>query len=118
MGSSERNQTDPQDTPNKAIDEVPELFGMLFEDNAAAAWASAGERMLRWAAAFDDWRCIRKRTRSKPVVCRDRLAWHEFLGLVKKPPWELDTSDVQAYVDHSLEGGMKPGRESVSPRTI
>ena len=109
MSSNERNQSVPQNPHEKANNEVPELFLMLFGDNAAAAWTSAGERMLRWAAAFTDWRRQRIETRSKPVVFRDRQAWHEFLALVKKPPWELDVSDVQAYVDHSLEGGMQPG---------
>ena len=106
MSSNEWNQPDPHDKSN---DEVPELFCMLFGGNAAAAWAGAGERMLRWAAAFADWRRQRMETRSKSVVSRDKLAWHEVLGLVKKHPWELETSDVQVYVEHSLEGDMQPG---------
>ena len=82
---------------------------MLFGEGAGAAWVTAGERMRRWAGAFDDWRQERRETHHKTAACNDKLAWGEFLGLVKKAPWEVDWRDVQVYVDHSLEEGMTPG---------
>ena len=112
MPLNERNQADQQDRRDQAEHsdgQEPEIFMMLFGEGAGAAWVTAGERMRRWAAAFDDWRQERKETHHKTAACNDKLAWGEFLGLVKKAPWEVDWRDMQVYVDHSLEEGMTPG---------
>jgi len=112
MGSSERNQPETPDSPDRpghGDAQVPELLLLLFGENAAAAWAAAGERMQRWAAMFADWLRMRTESYRRQVAVRDRTAWCQFLGLVNKTPWEVDAQDVQAYVEHLLEKGISPG---------
>lgn len=63
----------------------------------AAGQDDPGERLERWAQAFEDWVEERK-ARCTPRAGADaERAWREFLGYTGKAPWEATTADVEAY---------------------
>lgn len=78
-----------------------ELFKLL----KVAEGKVVGERMGRWAEAFEDWIEARK-TRFSPNVGADSYtAWREFLAFTGQAPWGVRVPDVEGYVeDLSVRG--------------
>jgi integrase len=87
--------------------ETPKLYRMIFGEKAQAAAASSGERLKRWAQAFEDWLIERGRLRRKSAVKESCNNWEEFLALIAKPPWEASAEDVEAFADHQRERGLQ-----------
>lgn len=61
--------------------------------------AVAGERMMRWAEAFEDWMEERRSKFSRNVGGESHAAWREFLAFTGRPPWEADVPDLEAYIE-------------------
>jgi len=92
--------TDPSQEPLK-------LYRMIFGEKAEAAAASSGERLRRWAEAFEDWLVERGRLHRKDAVKMSCTIWEKFLSLIAKPPWEASPGDVEAFAGHLRERGLK-----------
>lgn len=75
----------------------PTLFHLMFGDQAENARKLASERLLRWSQAFEAWLENRGQVsqRGRGNALR---SWSDFLQVRRKPPWEMEESDVLAYV--------------------
>jgi integrase len=81
-----------------------QLLQLLNRDEGAA-----GERLQRWAQAFEAWLAWR-RTRFSPSVGLDSYsAWREFLAFTHKPPWQATVPDVDVYVAALTKKRLRPG---------
>ena len=72
-----------------------------------------GERMMRWAEAFESWIAERRARFSPEVATKSICAWREFLAFTGKPPWEATTADVDAYVGTLKKRKLRPGTISL-----
>jgi integrase len=91
--------------------EVPELMRMMFGEQAYAMQATAGERLLRWAEAFEAWLAEREANFGRSTRSMAEVGWREFLAFLSKPPWEVKERDVLAW-EHKLE------EQQLRPSTI
>jgi site-specific recombinase XerD len=91
--------------------EIPELVRMMFGEQAYAMQATAGERLLRWAEAFEAWLAEREANFGRSTRSMAQVGWREFLTYLGKPPWEVKERDVLAW-EHQLEG------QQLRPSTI
>lgn len=86
----------------------PLLLQLLFGEQAQAAAQTAGERLLCWAKAFDQW-LLERETHYHPKMKKDCiLAWKGFFGFTAKAPWEIDKRDVLAWANSLLDSGRQP----------
>jgi integrase len=83
--------------------ELPELVRMMFGEQAYAMQATAGERLLRWAEAFEAWLAEREANFGRSTRSAAQVGWREFLAFQGKPPWEVEERDVLAW-EKELEG--------------
>ena len=88
--------------------EIPTLLVYLFGDGAGQVERTAGERLLRWSRAFDDWLAEVQQEHTDRTWCSVRRAWQRFLGHSKKLPWEITPVDMQAFIASLEAGGLKP----------
>jgi integrase len=70
--------------------------------------AAAGERMRRWAEAFEGWMEERRTRFSLRVGPLSYTAWQEFLAFIRRPPWEARTADVDAYLESLKKRKLRP----------
>jgi integrase len=86
-----------------SVKEIPELVRMMFGEQAYAMQATVGERLLRWAEAFEAWLAEREANFGRSTRSMAQVGWREFLAFLGKPPWEVTERDVLAW-EHKLEG--------------
>jgi integrase len=91
--------------------EIPELMRLMFGEQAYTMQATAGERLLRWAEAFEAWLGEREANFGRSTRSMAQVSWREFLAFQGKPPWEVKEQDVLAW-EHKLEG------QQLRPSTI
>ena len=82
-----------------------ELLRLLNVDEGDAV----GERMMRWAEAFEAWMEERKARVSPKVAKFSIIAWGEFLASTDKPPWEVEAADVEAHLEALEKRKLRPG---------
>jgi site-specific recombinase XerD len=87
--------------------QIPLMIRFIFKEQAAAGYASASERLLRWSRAFDHWLEFRYKKSKERSVQAQKLAWREFFNLCLKMPWEITGDDVQAYLDILAARGLE-----------
>lgn len=80
------------------------LFHLMFGAQAETARENASERLLRWAGLFESWLSERKGETRIQRISAVR-AWRKYLGILHKPPWEGQESDVYALLDLMEEEG-------------
>jgi hypothetical protein len=74
---------------------VPTLLEMMFGESARVSVKTASERLLTWAAAFDEWLETRKTSQRKYNDAR--RSWEQLLARVRKPPWDMTRADIEGY---------------------
>jgi integrase len=92
---------------NTEENQIPLLIRFIFGEQAAAAYAGASKRLLRWSQAFNNWLEFRYKRSKVRVTNAQKLAWREFLELSLKMPWEMTGDDVQAYLDSLAARGLE-----------
>jgi integrase len=65
-------------------------------------------RLQRWAEVFEDWLEARERDHGAMKREQAQIAWKDFLGSHRKPPWEVETDDVNRWVEELQNRGLKP----------
>jgi integrase len=83
--------------------EIPELLRLMFGEQAYAMRATAGERLMRWAEAFEAWLAEREANFGRSTRSMAQVGWREFLAFQGKAPWEVEERDVLAW-ERELEG--------------
>jgi integrase len=83
--------------------EIPELMRMMFGEQAYPMRATAGERLMCWAEAFEAWLAEREANFGRSTRSMAQVGWREFLAFNAKPPWEVEERDVLAW-ERELEG--------------
>lgn len=79
------------------------LFRLMFGEQAVTARSNASERLLRWAAWFDEWLLERTQMAGKKKL--PLIAWGDFLAAARKAPWQAEEADVRGYIDSLREQG-------------
>ena len=69
---------------------------------------AAGERLQRWAQAFEAWLAQRRSHLAATTAQISYTAWREFLALTRKPPWDATVPDVEAYVAALTKRKLRP----------
>ena len=64
-----------------------------------------GERLRRWAEAFDAWLDQREAQFNPKLRKASKRAWRSFLSFVGKVPWEVDEGDGLAWTKYLQEQG-------------
>lgn len=67
------------------------------------------ERLWRWSLAFEAWLEERRTGFNSNIGFYSHHAWREFLAFARKPPWEVSTADVNAYIQSLEARGLRPG---------
>ena len=105
VGDRLRNTLTPTPLP-KTGEGFYDLIGVRFE---ADGEIQPGDKLRRWAEAFDAWLEVR-RTRFSPNVGKDSyLAWKEFLAFTRKTPWDIQVEEVEAYIAALKGKGLRAG---------
>jgi integrase len=78
--------------------EIPLLITYIFGHEARLVYATAGERLLAWAQAFEDW-LVERETKydKKTFVGTAKKSWREFYKCNKSMPWEITENDVVRF---------------------
>jgi len=76
---------------------APLLLEFLFGETAGTAQRGASERLLIWAAAFDEWMAERRRKYKPTTTKQSKLAWRRLMRDRRQMPWELGEEDIQAH---------------------
>jgi site-specific recombinase XerD len=85
---------------------VPTLLEMMFGESARVSVKTASERLLTWAAAFDEWLETRKTSQRKYNDAR--RSWEQLLARVRKPPWDMTRADIEGYQAWLDGRGLSP----------
>jgi site-specific recombinase XerD len=85
---------------------VPTLIEMMFGESAHVSMKTGSERLLTWAADFDEWLETRKTSQSK--YNDSRRAWKQLLARVRKLPWDMTRADIEGYQAWLDERGLSP----------
>jgi integrase len=88
--------------------EVPELMRMMFGEQAYTMRATAGERLLRWAEAFEEWLAEREANFGRSTRSMAQVGWREFLAFKAKAPWEMEERDVLAFEKELERRQLRP----------
>ena len=70
--------------------QVPILLEFLFGQAAQTAQRGASPRLIRWAAAFDEWIAERGRVYKPCTTDHARRTWRRLLRERCLMPWELE----------------------------
>ncbi len=92
----------PSDQP------IPPLIRFIFSNQAENVAATAGERLLRWSAAFDEWLEERRVLLNEDMCSKARRAWRDFSQFHGRVPWEIAEKDVLGWVDALNARGYTP----------
>jgi hypothetical protein len=76
---------------------LPALPLLLFGQQASEHWPLAGEPLLSWAAAFDEWLDWLGRERGRHMRQRRWHAWADFLAFCSRPSWEVSRADLEGW---------------------
>jgi integrase len=80
------------------MSEIPLLISIIFKEEAQRVYAFAGERLLAWAKAFDEWLVeYRQIYMNVSALGKAKKSWSEFYTVVKVMPWEVTEKDVKDY---------------------
>jgi integrase len=88
--------------------EVPELMRMMFGERAYTMRATAGERLLRWAEAFEEWLAEREANFGRSTRSAAQVGWREFLAFKAKAPWEMEERDILAFEKELEKRQLRP----------
>jgi len=84
----------------------PELLRLLY-GAAAAEIFSVSPRLLLWANAFTAWLDYIENSRNYAVRRQSLLAWRLLLDYCRCPPWLLDRSKLESWLNHLVAGGIR-----------
>jgi integrase len=77
------------------------LLYFLFGAQAEIILPNLPDRLRRWDEAFDQWLLAAHKT--SPAMMRNHyLAWRSFFRFSPMPPWEIQPSHLEAWIDHEL----------------
>jgi integrase len=83
------------------------LLYFLFGPQADIILPNLPERLQRWDAAFDQW-LVGSQPVSRSRMSARYVAWRSFFQFSPMPPWEIQPSNLEAWIDHELnEMGRK-----------
>ncbi|MGW8226663.1 MAG: site-specific integrase, partial [Anaerolineales bacterium] len=85
-----------------------ELFRLLSAEGSGEG-DKPDSRLQRWGEAFDAWLADRYSRFSPNVGPDSHRAWVEFLAFAHKPPWEIQVSDLEAYIEELQGRGLSAG---------
>jgi integrase len=89
------------------MSEIPLLISYIFKEKAKRVYASAGERLLAWAQAFEDWLVEHGRTHADTsAINKAQKSWSEFYKTVKVMPWEVTEKDVRYFAEELEKIGV------------
>jgi integrase len=88
----------------------PELFRLMYGEGAARQYEAAGERLKRWAQAFDDWLGFddRQYWNGESRRYRMRHAWRSFYEQFHGEPWTARAEDVEDWVSQMQARHLAP----------
>jgi integrase len=92
----------------EASRKIPELMRMMFGEQAYTMRATAGERLVRWAEAFEAWLGEREANYGRSTRSMAQVGWRELLALRCKAPWEVEESDVLAFEKELEKRQLRP----------
>ena len=75
---------------------IPHLVQFLYGESAETVPLEPGSRLWRWAQAFEEW--LAEQSYPGTGTYKNLLyTWKQLLNERKKPPWEMDQADIEAY---------------------
>jgi site-specific recombinase XerC len=76
---------------------VPMLLEFLFAYAAQTAQRGASPRLIRWAAAFDQWLAERGRVYKPCTTKHARHTWQRLLRERRLMPWEMNQEHIEGH---------------------
>jgi len=101
-------------------EEIPLMLRFLFGEAAETARRGAGERLMRWCRAYEDWLGERKERYGEDTVKQSKMAWRRLLqkrlpgerqrlpGERQLMPWELREADIEGHARWMQAEGYSP----------
>jgi integrase len=89
------------------MSEIPLLISCIYKEEAESVYGCAGQRLLRWAQAFEAWLEEHGRRYADPMAIKTaRKSWREFYKFAKIMPWEVTEQDVKNFAEQLEKTGV------------